>query len=79
MKLCPRCKLEMNEDSALNARSHKGNIEICSLCCQIEGLEALGISDRAYGLKVCQRQAQAAKYGLDKHGHPKLPKDRDEI
>jgi len=31
----------------------------------------------AYGLKVGQKRAQAALYGLDEHGEPKLPKGDD--
>ena len=73
MKLCPRCKLEMNEDNALNALSHNGRTVICSTCGQIESLEKFDPA-RAYGLKFGQRQMQAAKYGLDKDGNPKLPK-----
>jgi len=73
MKLCPRCKLEMEDDDALNAISHDGKTVICSICGQIESLEAFDPA-RAYGLKMAQRQAQAAKYGLDKDRNPKLPK-----
>lgn len=71
-KLCPRCKLEMNDDPALNARSHKDNSEICTLCGKIESLEKFA-PDKAYGLRTGQRQMQAAKYGLDENGNPKLP------
>ena len=74
-KLCPRCKLEMNDDPALNARSHKENIEVCTMCGQIESLEAVGAYAQAYGLKTNQRRVQAAIYGLDEKGNPKLPKD----
>lgn len=74
MKLCPRCKLEMNEDDALNALSHDGQQIICTLCAKIEGLEMFA-PDRAYGLKIGLRRMQAAKYGLDEKGNPKLPKE----
>jgi len=63
----------MSEDSALNAVSHDGKTEICSMCGQIESLEKIA-PDRAYGLKVSQKRMQAAKYGLDEKGNPKLPK-----
>ena len=72
-RLCPKCKLPMSDNPALNARSHKEDKEICSECGMIEGYEAMGLSDRAYGLKVAQLRAQAAMYGLDEHGNPRLP------
>lgn len=71
-KLCPRCRLEMKDDPVLNAVSHDGKTEICSLCGLIESLEKLA-PDRAYGLKVGQKRMQAAIYGLDEKGEPKLP------
>lgn len=77
-KLCPRCRLTMNEDPALNARSHKGNVEICTTCAQIEGYRGAGLIGLAEGLEVGQRRVQAALYGLDKDGQPKLPPIEDE-
>ena len=77
VKLCPRCKLEMSENPALNAVSHDGKTEICTLCGQIESLEKFA-TDRAYGLKVGQKRMQAAKYGLDEKGEPKLPRCAEE-
>jgi len=47
---------------------------ICSTCGQIESLETLDPM-RAHYLKVGLRRAQAAMYGLDENGNPKLPKD----
>lgn len=49
---------------------------ICTECGRIESLEALN-PDMAYGLKVGIRRAQAALYGLDENGDPKLPKDKE--
>jgi len=63
----------MNPNSALNALSHDGKTEICTMCAQIESLEKFS-PERAYGLKTSQRRMQAAKYGLDEKGNPKLPK-----
>jgi len=72
-KLCPRCKLPMNNDNALNALSHDGAIYICSLCGEIESWEKFDPS-RAYGLRVAQLRAQAATYGINpKTGNPNLP------
>ncbi|MCJ7631752.1 hypothetical protein MUP77_05060 [Candidatus Bathyarchaeota archaeon] len=73
VKLCPRCKLGMSDDKALNALSHDGKNEVCSICGQIESLEGLGLFGQAEGLRVSQQQAQAAHYGLDKNGKPKTP------
>ena len=72
-KLCPRCKLEMPDIPSLCALSHDGKTVICTLCGQIESMEQFDPS-RAYGMKVGLRRMQAAKYGLDKNGNPKLPK-----
>jgi len=66
----------MYDDPALNAISLDGKSEICSMCGQIETLEKLA-PDRAYALKVGQRRMQAAKYGLDEKGDPKLPCEGD--
>lgn len=63
----------MNEDSALNARSHKDDTEICTTCGQIESYKAMGLTAKAEGLIVGQRRSQAALYGLDGDGQPKLP------
>ena len=74
MKLCPRCKLpKLHEDDALDARSHDGKTVICTLCGQIESYEKFA-PHLAQGLKVGQRREQAARYGLDEHGNPKLPR-----
>jgi len=72
--LCPKCKLPMNKDDALNALSHDGKTVICSMCGQIEGLEKIDPL-HVEGLKTVQRQLQAIRYGCDKNGQPKLPKD----
>lgn len=77
-KLCPRCRLAMNEDSALNARSHKDDTEICTTCGLIEGYRGAGLIGKAEGLEISQRRVQAALYGLDKHGQPKLPPVEDD-
>ena len=72
-KNCPRCHLpEMNEDDTLNALSHDGKTYICTTCGQIESLERFS-PDRAEGLRIGQRRTQAALYGLDEKGNPKLP------
>jgi len=68
----------MNIDDALNALSHDGKTIICTTCGQIESLEKLGAHAQAYGLKINQRRIQAAIYGLDKNGNPKLPKLKEE-
>lgn len=74
MKLCPRCKLPtLEEEEVLNCLSHDGKTYICRMCGQIESFEKLCPS-RAYGLKIGQRRAQAALYGLDENRNPKLPK-----
>ncbi len=73
LKLCPRCKLPMEEDDVLNALSHDGKTMICSMCGQIESLQTLD-SGRAEGLLIAQKRVQAAYYGLDKNRNPKLPK-----
>lgn len=78
-KLCPRCKLSMKDNPVLNARSHNGKLEICTTCGQIESLEALGISDQAEGLRVGQKRSQAAIYGLDEKGEPKLPSEGERV
>jgi hypothetical protein len=76
MKLCPRCKLATLEDNdALNAVSHDGKTIVCATCGLIESLEKFDPA-RAEGLKLGQRRAQAAMYGLDKKRNPKLPKER---
>ena len=75
-KTCPRCKLPALEvDNALNALSHDGKEYICSVCGQIEGFESIGAVHFAEGLKVGQRRAQAALYGLDEKGNPKIPRE----
>jgi len=72
-RLCPRCFVNVLEkDDALNALSHDGKTVICSQCGQIESFEKLD-PDRAYGLKIGLRRAQAALYGLDENRNPKLP------
>lgn len=72
-KLCPRCKLPaLHEDNALNALSHDGKTMICTTCGQIESYEK-SAPHLAEGLKVGQRRSQAALYGLDESGNPKLP------
>ena len=76
LNICPKCKLMMSEDDALNAVSLDGKTIICSICGQTESLEKVA-PDLAYGLKIGLRRAQAAVYGLDKHGDPKLPKEAD--
>ena len=73
-KLCPKCKLPMEQDDVLNALSHNGKTVICSICGQIESFEKFD-SARAEGLKIGQRRAQAAIYGLDQNGNPKVPKE----
>jgi len=72
-RLCPRCFLPMPDDDVLCAQSHDGKMVICSICGQIESFEKFDFA-RAEGLKMGQRHAQAARYGLDEHGNPKLPK-----
>lgn len=73
-RLCPWCKLPaLEDDPALNAVSHDGKTEICSMCGQIESLERFDPM-RAEGLRLGQRRAQAALYGLDKNRNPKLPR-----
>lgn len=67
----------MEEDDALNALSHDGKTVICSLCGQIESLEKFD-PVRAHYLRVGQRRTQAALYGLDEKGNPKLPKEEEE-
>lgn len=43
MKECPRCHRKcLEDDSALNSRSHQSGIEICSKCGEMEGLVKLG-------------------------------------
>jgi len=74
-KICPRCKLDMNVNSALNALSHDGKTEICTMCGQIESLEKLGAYANVEGLRIQQRRLQGVKYGVDKNGDPKLPKE----
>jgi hypothetical protein len=64
----------MNDDDVLNALSHDGKTVICTTCGQIESYEAMGLFDMVYGLKTGQRRSQAALYGLDEKGNPKLPK-----
>ena len=74
-KICPQCHLpELAEDPAQNALSHDGKTMICSTCGLIESLDKFA-PDRAYGLRVGQRRTQAALYGLDEMGNPKLPKE----
>ena len=73
IKLCPRCKLPMEDDDVLNALSHDGKTVICSMCGQIESYKTL-CPMRAEGLLIAQKRVQAAYYGLDKKGNPKLPK-----
>ena len=76
MKNCPRCHLpELEDEEVLNALSHDGKTYICSTCGKIESLEKLGQEGIAYGLRLGQRRAQAALYGLDENREPKLPKD----
>ena len=76
-KLCPRCYLPMPSEDVLNCLSHDGKTVICSTCGQIESLEKL-YPARAEGLRIGQIRAQAAIYGLDKNGNPKLPKKKEE-
>ena len=74
MKRCPRCKMDtMEDDDVLNALSHDGKTYICSTCGRIESLERFR-PDLAEGLKIAQRRAQAAIFGIDEKGNPKLPK-----
>ena len=73
-RLCPRCFLPMPDPDVLCARSHDGKTVICSMCGEIESFEKFDFA-RAEGLKIAQRRAQAALYGLDEHGDPKLPKE----
>lgn len=63
----------MPKDEVLNALSHDGKTVICSTCGRIESLERMGAMGQAEGLKIGQRRTQAAIYGLDKDGKPKLP------
>jgi len=72
IRLCPRCKLPMPNSDVLNAISHDGKTIICTTCGQIESLEKFA-PERAEGLRIAQKRAQAAMYGLDKDGEPKLP------
>ena len=75
MSRCPRCKLmTLNDNPALNAVSLDGKTQICTTCGQIESLEKFA-PDRAEGLKIGLRRTQAAVFGIDKNGNPKLPKD----
>ena len=77
-KNCPRCHLPaMEDDDALNARSHDGTMYICSQCGKIESLKTLDPM-RAHYLEIGQRRAQAALYGLDEKGNPKIPKEKGE-
>jgi len=72
-KICPKCYLpSLNDDNVFNALSHDGKTYICSDCGQIQSLEKLDPM-RAEGLKLGQRQAQVALYGLDKDHNPNLP------
>ena len=73
-KICPKCKLPMEDNNALNSLSLDGKTTICSLCGQIESLERTA-PHLAEGLKIALSRAQAAVFGLDKHGDPKLPKE----
>lgn len=66
----------MNKNPALNAISHDGKTKICSICGQIESLEKMGAIGQAEGLRIGQRRSQAALYGLDEKGNPKLPKEK---
>ena len=73
-KLCPRCKLPtLYDEEVMNCLSHDGKTYICQMCGKIESLRRISPSS-AYGLKLSQRQAQAAMYGLDKDRNPNLPK-----
>ena len=75
MPRCPRCKLLTLQDNlALNVLSLDGKTQICTTCGQIESFEKFA-PDRAEGLKIGLRRTQAAVFGLDKNGNPKLPKD----
>jgi hypothetical protein len=77
-KLCQRCKVfPLDYNPAMNAVSHDGKTMICTNCGQIESFEKLD-PVRAEGLKVGLRRTQAALYGLDENGDPKLPKDVEE-
>jgi len=72
MKRCPRCKLPMQDNDALNAVSLDGKTIICTMCAQIESLERAA-PHIAEGLKISQRRLQAAIFGLDDKGNPRLP------
>ena len=75
MPRCPRCKLlTLQDNSVLNALSHDGKTQICNVCAQIESFEKTA-PHLAEELKVGLRRIQAAVFGLDKNGNPKLPKD----
>jgi len=75
MPRCPRCKLfTLQDNPALNALSLDGKTQICNTCAQIETLEKTAPCI-AEGLKIGLRRTQAAVFGLDKDGNPKLPKD----
>ena len=75
MQRCPRCKLlTLQDNPALNALSHDGKTQICTTCAQIESFEKT-VPHIAEGLKVGLRRTQAAVFGLDKDGNPKLPED----
>lgn len=73
-RLCPRCFLPMPDEDVLCSLSHDGKTVICSTCGQIESFEQVDYA-KAEGLRMGQRHAQAALYGLDKNRNPKLPKE----
>jgi hypothetical protein len=77
MKICPKCFLpQLLDEEVLNSLSHDGKNYICPHCGQIESLEKLDPL-RAHYLKVGMKRAQAAQYGLDGFGEPKLPRCED--
>lgn len=73
IRLCPRCFLQMAEEDVLNSLSHDGKTIVCSQCGHIESMSKLS-PDSVYGLKLGQRRAQAAMWGLNKNRDPNLPK-----
>lgn len=72
-RLCPRCFLPMNAEDVMNSVSLKDQTVICSLCGQIESLDALA-PGASYGVTLGQRQVQAAKWDINKKHDPNLPK-----
>lgn len=74
-RLCPRCFLEMPNEDVLCSLSHDAKTVICTTCGQIESLERFA-PDLAEGLRIGQKRTQAAMYGLDEDGNPKLPKKK---